>query len=50
MSTQWPVGDPRFEPLYRDLLAAVRELLAAYDAYCNHGLAKLEDAANEDCP
>jgi hypothetical protein len=45
---KWPVGDPRFEPIFRDLTAAITELLAWYDAYCDRGIAKLEDTANEE--
>ena len=45
---KWPVGDPRFDPLYRDLTASIRELLTAYDTYCDRGIAKLEDTANEE--
>jgi hypothetical protein len=45
---KWPVGDPHFEPLFRDLITNIHQLLAAYDTYCNHGITRLEDAANEE--
>jgi hypothetical protein len=48
MRGKWPVGDPRFEPIFRDLVTSVRKLLTAYDAYCERGIADLEDAANEE--
>jgi hypothetical protein len=48
MTPKWPVGDPIWEPPFRDLTAAVTRLLASYQTYCDRGITQLEDAANED--
>jgi hypothetical protein len=43
----WPVGDPQFEPLFRDLIAIVCDIIVFYDIQVDRGIAKLEDIANE---
>ncbi|MDP9223857.1 MAG: hypothetical protein M3P18_08375 [Actinomycetota bacterium] len=44
---KWLIGDPVYEPLFRDLITIMNEFI---DWDCRVGIAKLEAVANEAQP